>query len=404
MYILYIVFQLKSHAYLYASTPQQVIDEESHPGILADFMNGSSDSSSSSSDESVDTMASWSTAKRIKKAMKYRRHRKSSTSSKGTVSRQSFRKKNLSDVPPTAPGEHPESVPGSTASHADENASAAAIDFGDDSRYDADDDGRRLNEPRFRDFGLVPTDSKISKEDRKNRKRERKSRKKEERAAKTAEQLDPPVSDPVLQRPSLKPHLSESCLNRDGPAAQDDSDNMPKRRSPFRPNIESLFSNTVFSSTQGPGANNDLSQTGDVVGLRRTNSMPVRMNRAPLVGNAVQYARGAAAAETKAMEPSEESKEPDMSRTAAVVLLLVSTALVAACAEFLVDAIPAMIETSSVSQAFIGLIILPIIGNAAEHVTAVAVATKNKMDLSIGVSVGSSIQIGELDATFSDRS
>jgi Ca2+:H+ antiporter len=60
----------------------------------------------------------------------------------------------------------------------------------------------------------------------------------------------------------------------------------------------------------------------------------------------------------------------------------------------LVDAIPDMIENSSVSEAFIGLIILPIVGNAAEHVTAVSVAMKNKMDLSIGVSVGSSIQIG----------
>lgn len=82
-----------------------------------------------------------------------------------------------------------------------------------------------------------------------------------------------------------------------------------------------------------------------------------------------------------------------MSRTAATVLLLVSTALVAVCAEFLVDAIPAMVDSSPVSQAFIGLIILPIVGNAAEHVTAVTVATKNKMDLAIGVAVGSSIQI-----------
>lgn len=90
-----------------------------------------------------------------------------------------------------------------------------------------------------------------------------------------------------------------------------------------------------------------------------------------------------------------EHKEPEISRTAAVVMLLVSTALVAVCAEFLVDAIPELIESSSVSEAFIGLIILPIVGNAAEHVTAVSVATKNKMDLSIGVSVGSSIQIGE---------
>ena len=82
-----------------------------------------------------------------------------------------------------------------------------------------------------------------------------------------------------------------------------------------------------------------------------------------------------------------------MSRTAATMLLLGTTALVAFCAELLVDAIPEMIQDTTVSQAFIGLIILPIVGNAAEHVTAVTVATKNKMDLAIGVAVGSSIQI-----------
>jgi Ca2+:H+ antiporter len=52
-----------------------------------------------------------------------------------------------------------------------------------------------------------------------------------------------------------------------------------------------------------------------------------------------------------------------------------------------------MVNNSPVSEAFIGLIILPIVGNAAEHVTAVTVAAKNKMDLAIGVAVGSSIQI-----------
>jgi len=97
----------------------------------------------------------------------------------------------------------------------------------------------------------------------------------------------------------------------------------------------------------------------------------------------------------KAASESDDDEPPtlELSRTAAVVMLLVSTGLVALCAEFLVDAIPAMTESSSVSQTFIGLIILPIVGNAAEHVTAVTVAMKNKMDLSIGVAVGSSIQI-----------
>ena len=52
-----------------------------------------------------------------------------------------------------------------------------------------------------------------------------------------------------------------------------------------------------------------------------------------------------------------------------------------------------MSEKSGLSQAFLGLIILPIAGNACEHITAVLVAYKDKMDLAIGVALGSSIQI-----------
>ncbi|KAG7292792.1 hypothetical protein NEMBOFW57_002835 [Staphylotrichum longicolle] len=77
-----------------------------------------------------------------------------------------------------------------------------------------------------------------------------------------------------------------------------------------------------------------------------------------------------------------------------LVLLLISTGLVAVCAEFMVSSIDKLVATDSgLSEAFIGLILLPIVGNAAEHVTAVSVAMKNKMDLAIGVAVGSSIQI-----------
>jgi Ca2+:H+ antiporter len=98
---------------------------------------------------------------------------------------------------------------------------------------------------------------------------------------------------------------------------------------------------------------------------------------------------------SKVRTPSiaEESSEPPISRTASVILLLASTALVALCAEFLVGSIEHLVESSPISEAFVGLIILPIIGNAAEHVAAVTVAAKNKMDLAIGVAIGSSIQI-----------
>ena len=60
---------------------------------------------------------------------------------------------------------------------------------------------------------------------------------------------------------------------------------------------------------------------------------------------------------------------------------------------FLTDAISDVSEKSGLSQAFLGLIILPIAGNACEHITAVLVAYKDKMDLAIGVALGSSIQI-----------
>lgn len=63
-------------------------------------------------------------------------------------------------------------------------------------------------------------------------------------------------------------------------------------------------------------------------------------------------------------------------------------------AEVLVDSIDGLTAANpSLSQEWVGLILLPICGNAAEHVTAVTVAGKDKLDLSMGVAVGSSIQI-----------
>lgn len=78
---------------------------------------------------------------------------------------------------------------------------------------------------------------------------------------------------------------------------------------------------------------------------------------------------------------------------AAGAALVVVTVVVAICAEFLVDSIDSIVETAHISKTFIGLILIPIVGNAAEHVTAVVVAYKNKMDLAIGVAIGSSLQI-----------
>ena len=93
-------------------------------------------------------------------------------------------------------------------------------------------------------------------------------------------------------------------------------------------------------------------------------------------------------------EEDEEEETPSLSITGAIITLLIATVFIALCAEFMVSAINAVAQ--SVSQEFIGLILLPIVGNAAEHATAVTVAIKDKMDLSIGVAVGSSLQIALL--------
>ncbi|KAL4896216.1 sodium/calcium transporter [Aspergillus ambiguus] len=95
-------------------------------------------------------------------------------------------------------------------------------------------------------------------------------------------------------------------------------------------------------------------------------------------------------------DPGDEPEEPQLHIWVAVLTLAISTALVALCAEFMVDSIDAITATGGVSETFVGLILLPIVGNAAEHATAVTVACKDKMDLSIGVAVGSSMQIALL--------
>ena len=109
---------------------------------------------------------------------------------------------------------------------------------------------------------------------------------------------------------------------------------------------------------------------------------------------------GQAAQSTPMREPEEEPEQPQLSKGVALFTLAASTALVALCAEYMVDSIDAITQGGSVSRTFVGLILLPIVGNAAEHATAVTVACKDKMDLAIGVAVGSSMQVALLVIPF----
>ncbi|KAL1303622.1 hypothetical protein AAFC00_006982 [Neodothiora populina] len=95
-------------------------------------------------------------------------------------------------------------------------------------------------------------------------------------------------------------------------------------------------------------------------------------------------------------EEEEEEELPSLTIVGALVTLTIATVLIAFCSEFMVSGIDYITETGHVSEEFVGLILVPIVGNAAEHATAVTVAIKDKMDLAIGVAVGSSMQIALL--------
>jgi Ca2+:H+ antiporter len=80
------------------------------------------------------------------------------------------------------------------------------------------------------------------------------------------------------------------------------------------------------------------------------------------------------------------------------LILLIATGAVALMSEFLVGAVEHTAERLGMSDIFVGVFIVAIVGNAAEHSTAVLVAMKNKMDLAVNIAVGSSLQVALLVA------
>jgi Ca2+:H+ antiporter len=79
-------------------------------------------------------------------------------------------------------------------------------------------------------------------------------------------------------------------------------------------------------------------------------------------------------------------------------VLTVVTILIAVMSEMLVGAIEPTAHKLGLTQVFVGVILVALVGNAAEHSTAVLMAMKNKMDLALGIAVGSSLQIALLVA------
>jgi Ca2+:H+ antiporter len=88
-----------------------------------------------------------------------------------------------------------------------------------------------------------------------------------------------------------------------------------------------------------------------------------------------------------------EDARPVWSRRVSIAVLTMSTVGIAAMSELLVGAVKPAAQTLGMNSVFIGVVIVSIIGNAAEHSTAVWMATKDKMGLAMHIAVGSSLQI-----------
>jgi len=93
------------------------------------------------------------------------------------------------------------------------------------------------------------------------------------------------------------------------------------------------------------------------------------------------------------LSSQEEEEAERMNMMSASVSLLLVTLITSFCADWLVASIEETAQQYHIPKPFIGLILLPLVANAAEHVTSVWMAMKDKMELTISISVGSSIQI-----------
>lgn len=86
-------------------------------------------------------------------------------------------------------------------------------------------------------------------------------------------------------------------------------------------------------------------------------------------------------------------EEPEWSKRKAMLVLALSTAAVAYVSESLVHTFETVGETFGWSELFIGVIIVAIVGNAAEHASAIIMAYKNKMDVAVEIAIGSTLQV-----------
>ncbi|XVF70965.1 hypothetical protein PTKIN_Ptkin11bG0204700 [Pterospermum kingtungense] len=99
-------------------------------------------------------------------------------------------------------------------------------------------------------------------------------------------------------------------------------------------------------------------------------------------------------------EDDDDDEAPEISKWESVIWLGIMTAWISILSDYLVDAIEGASKAWDVPISFISVILLPIIGNAAEHTSAIMFAMKDKLDISLGVAIGSSTQISMFGIPF----
>ena len=122
---------------------------------------------------------------------------------------------------------------------------------------------------------------------------------------------------------------------------------------------------------------------------------PAEASTAPANANVAATADHDIATQEYAAQVGEdrEAHGEHWSKGKSITVLLVATAFVALVSEFLVGAVEEARESLGLTEVFVGVIVVAIIGNAAEHSSAILMAMRNKMDLSLGIALGSSLQI-----------
>ncbi|KAD6794393.1 hypothetical protein E3N88_05289 [Mikania micrantha] len=89
----------------------------------------------------------------------------------------------------------------------------------------------------------------------------------------------------------------------------------------------------------------------------------------------------------------DDEESPDISKYESIIWLSILTVTISVLSEYLVNTIEGASVAMNIPVAFVSVILLPIVGNAAEHASAIIFAVKDKLDISLGVAVGSSTQI-----------